>query len=146
MTKVLIDESFLTYQRELVGDISEAIKENSIEGVNIYPPEEPVLFQPTFVLPPQIKLLDLELFDGNMGGLIQIYSRGLELFNVHVIIRDEYGNLIEKGDADEAIDCPGLWGYVTTVSIPSRTALNIYVAAIDCVDGVGAASVGLGIL
>lgn len=45
--------------------------------------------------------------------------------NVHVVIRDQQGNIIESGDAFHELNSPDIWNYLTTVSvIVSAAATN----------------------
>jgi hypothetical protein len=147
MTKVYVTQSILDYQREMANLVRQTIRERFIAGVKAARRGEPLFFQVDLLPPPLIEKFDLELYEGNDHGLIQIYtSDDFGITNVHVVLTDAQGNLIEAGDAEESSEGSGYWGYITTVSVPAGTSVTVYAAAIDELWGLGALSTSLTIL
>jgi hypothetical protein len=134
MTKVLFDGFILNYQRQMAEIVGEIIKEKFIGG-------ESSLAQVDLLPPPKIERLDLFFYEGLADNLIWIYtSDDFGIVKLHLIFKDETGNLIERGDAIPWPDEPNRWAYVTTGSVPHGTAVTVYAAATDGFGGMGARS------
>jgi hypothetical protein len=147
MTKVYVTQSILDYRQEMADLVRQTIKEKFIAGVKAARRGAPLFFQTDLLPPPFIEKFDLELYEGNDNDLIQIYtSDDFGITNVHVILTDAQGNLIEAGDAEESSEGSGYWGYITIVSVPAGTSVTVYAAAIDGLWGLGALSTSLTIL
>jgi hypothetical protein len=147
MTKVYVTQSILDYRQEMADLVRQTIKEKFIAGVKAPRRGEPLFFQADLLPPPLIERFDLELYEGNDNDLIQIYTcDDFGTANVHVIVTDDQGNLIEAGDAEESSEGSGYWGHITTVSVPAGTPVTVYAAALDSLWGLGALSTSLTIL
>lgn len=142
MTKVILSESVLKYRREMAEALSQTIKESFIEGVKTFRGEEPPLAHPDLLPPPQIEVIELSCYQGKPGDLIFLAtSDDFGLWNLHVVIRDEAGNVLESGDAAPFEDSPDCWDYMATVPVPAGTRVTVSAAATDQFWNVGAACV-----
>ena len=79
---------------------------------------------------PVIHEVDVFGYNGNIGDTISILaSDDFEVVNVHVMIADTQGNMIENGNAVETAPGSGQWIYTATVSNESN--VNVQVVAVD---------------
>jgi hypothetical protein len=138
MTKVFLSPLLLSYRQEIADLASWCIKRKHIAGVQSWDRGEPVLAQADLLPPPQIEHIDLMIYEGQVDDLIMfLISEDFGLHNVHVIIKDDKGNVIESGDAFTCVDSPDIWNYFTTTSVPSGACVTVHVIATDRVWGVG---------
>jgi hypothetical protein len=151
MTKVLLNEPLLDYQRsmrEWVDDLRNQ-KTGSL-AKHPLPDEEwldPIVrtdllalssYGAGLLLTPHIEPLFAYGFRGQADELIQIHTYDeFGVAAVHVSIRDAQGNVIESGYALENEYFTGHWCYITSVDIPSHTCITISVRAFDRLGGVG---------
>jgi len=145
MTKVILTESLLNYRREMADLVRQTVKESFIEGVKSLSlgSEESFPSQADLLLPPRIEVIELSLYHGHIGDPIFFAtSDDFGIWNVHVVIKDVKGNLIESGDASQFEDCADYWDYLATVSIPAGTCVRVYVSATDGLWCVGLSSAG----
>jgi hypothetical protein len=141
MTKVILSESVLCYRREMAEIVSETIKASFIEGVRPFRSSGPTLAQPDLLPSPKIEVIEPTCYKGKIGDFIFLAtSADYGIGNLHVVIRDDKGNVIEGGNAAPFADCPDCWDYVTAVSVPSGTRVTISAAATDHLWGIGAAT------
>jgi len=120
--------------------VSDTIKASFIEGVKTFVTEERFLTTtPELLPPPKIEVIELTSYQGNIGDLIFLAtSTDFGIWNLHVVIRDDKGNIIESGDAFPFGDAPDCWDYVATATVPSGTSVIVYATATDGFWGVGA--------
>ena len=139
MTKVILSQSVLKYRREMAEAVSQTIKASFIEGVKIFRLGDPPLAQPN-LLPPPIVEVALNFYEGKVDDPIffTIFA-DFDVWSVHVVIRDEQGNMIESGEATQFEDTPDCWDYRATVSLPSGTPVTVSAAATDQLLNIGAA-------
>ena len=129
MTKVILTESVLSYRREMAEAVSDTIKANFIDGVKTFVTEERFLTtSPELLPPPKIEVIDLTSYQGKIGDPIFI----------HLVIRDDKGNVIESGNAAPFDDAPDCWDYIATADVPSGTSVIVYATATDALWGMGA--------
>ena len=143
MTKVILTESLLNYRREMAELVRQTVKESFVEGVKSldFGSEESFLSQPDLLLPPRVEVIELSLYHGQIGDPIFFAtSDDFGTWNVHVVIKDDKGNLIESGDASQFEDRAEYWDYLATVAMPAGTSIRVYATAIDGLWGVGAFS------
>jgi|KBSSwiStaDraftv2_1062776.scaffolds.fasta_scaffold34043_3 hypothetical protein len=140
MTKVILSQAVLNYRREMAEAVSDTIKASFIDGVKPFVTEERFLTtSPELLPPPKIEVIELTNYQGNIGDLIFLAtSADFGIWNLHVVIRDDKGNVIESGDASPFEDAPDCWDYVATVAVPSGTSVTVYATATDRFWGVGA--------
>jgi hypothetical protein len=126
MTKVFLSPLLLSYRQEIADLARWCIKRKHIAGVDSWDREEPVLAQADLLPPPQIEYIDLMSYEGQVHDLIMFFiSEDFGLYNVHVIIKDERGHVIESGDAFTCMDNPDIWNYFTTTAVPSGTSVTV---------------------
>jgi hypothetical protein len=142
MTKVFLKESVLKYRREMAERVRETIKEKYIAGVRVWSNEEPPLAQVDLLCPPKIEMIDLMIYEGKVHDLILLVtSDDFGIWNLHVTIMDDKGNVIESGNAfQESDDGLGIWDYFTKVSVLSGTPVIAHATATDRLGGVGTLS------
>jgi hypothetical protein len=141
MTKVILSKSLLEYRREMAEIVRQSVKESFIGGVKAFHSGEPFLAHPDLLPPPKIEIIELTTYKGQIGDPIFLAtSDDFGIWNVHMVVRDDKGNLIESGDAASFEDGSGCWDYMATASVPSGTSVTIYAAATDSLGGVGALS------
>jgi len=140
MTKVILSQSVLNYRKEMAEAVSDTIKAGFINGVKNFITEERFLpTSPELLPPPRIEVIELTSYQGNIGDLIFLAtSTDFGIWNLHVVIRDDKGNVIESGNASPFEDAPDCWDYIATVDVPSGTSLTVYATATDVFWGVGA--------
>ena len=140
MTKVILSQAVLNYRREMAEAVSDTIKASFIDGVKPFVTEERFLTtSPELLPPPKIEVIELTNYQGNIGDLIFLAtSADFGIWNLHVVIRDNKGNVIESGDASPFEDAPDCWDYVVRVALPSGTSVTVYATATDRFWGVGA--------
>jgi hypothetical protein len=139
MTRVILSESVLSYRREMAEAVSDTIKASFIDGVKTFVTEERFLTSPEFLPSPKIEVIELTNYQGNIGDLIfLVASTDFGIWNLHVVIRDDQGNIIESGNAAPFEDAPDCWEYVVTTEVPSGTPVTVYATATDGFWGVGA--------
>jgi len=142
MTKVFLSASVLKYRKEMAEAVSQTIKESFIQGVKTYRGEESPLAHPDLLPPPKIEIIELSCYQGKPGDLILLAtSEDFGIWNVHIVIRDEAGNVVESGDAAPFEDAPDCWDYMTTTSVPAGTHVTVSAAATDQLLNVGVANV-----
>ena len=140
MTKVFLSESVLKYRREMAEAVSQTIKGSFIDGVKTYRGEEPPLAHLDLLPPPKIEIIELSCYQGKPDDLIFLAtSNDFGIWNVHIVVRDEAGNVIESGDAAPFEDAPDCWDYMVTVSVPAGTHVTVCAAATDQFWNVGTA-------
>ena len=146
-TKVRMSPSLLAYRQEmaqLVNDLRDnklriaAEVEMDLEPctgeVDIAAPEVAGLLTPLWIetLLPEFYLRD----DGEIEGIIHIVTS--DLFGIALLtvtIRDEAGNLLEKGDAMLDETSLGLWIYLPSVAPVVGTSVIVRAVAIDALGG-----------
>ena len=141
MTKVILSESLLDYRREMAEIVRQTVKENYIAGVKTFHSGERFPAQVDLLPPPKIEMIELTSYKGQVGDLILLAtSDDFGMMNLHVVIQDDQGNLIESGDAAQFEDCSDCWDYMATASLPSGTSVIVSAVATDCLWGVGSFS------
>ncbi len=140
MTKVILSQSVLNYRREMAEAVSDTIKASFIEGIKTFVTEERLLTTSPELLPsPKIEVIDLTNYKGHIGDPVFLAtSADFGIWNLHLVIRDDKGNIIESGNAAPFEDAPDCWEYVATTEVPSGTPVNVYATATDGFWGVGA--------
>ena len=139
MTKVKLSESVLNYRRGMAEAVSDTIKANFIDGVKTFVTEERVLTFPELLPSPKIEVIELTNYQGNLGDPIFLAtSTDFGIWKLHVVIRDDKGNIIESGDAAPFEDAADCWEYIVTVAVPSCTSVTVYATATDGFWGVSA--------
>ena len=138
MTKIILSPLLLDY-REFIADLSsQSSKSRYVAGVDVWECSEPVLAQDHLLPPPQMEAMDLAIYDGHVHDLLLfLVSSVFGISNVHVVITDQHGDLVESGDAFVCMDEPDIWHYFTTASVPSGTSVTVQVIASDRVLGMG---------
>jgi hypothetical protein len=141
MTKVILSESVLNYRREMAEAVSDTIKASFIDGVKTFVTEERLLTSPELLPSPKIEVIELTNYQGDLGDPIFLAtSTDFGIWKLHVVIRDDKGNVIESGDAAPFEDAPDCWEYVATTDVPSGTFVVVYATATDGLWGMGALS------
>lgn len=144
MTKVLINNFFLAYQRGMEEFIRKIVKEKYIAGVKSGGHGEPSWITPDLLPPPKIESLDLDFYEGRVDDFISIYtSDDFGIVNIFITIQDENGNLIESGNAFDWPEQPNRWAYLTSVPVPDGTPVTVQVAVIDGLGGMSGTSENL---
>jgi len=140
MTKVILSQSVLNYRKEMAEAVSDTIKASFIDGVKTFVTEEHLLRTSPEMLPsPRVEVIDLTNYEGHVGDLIFLAaSTDFGIWNLHLIIRDDKGTIIESGNAAPFEDAPDCWEYVVMTEVPSGTPVTVYATATDGFWGVGA--------
>jgi hypothetical protein len=128
--------------RQAIADLArQCIQSRHIAGVKTYTGKDPSLAQVDLLPPPRIEMIHLMIYEGHVDDLIMLATSddfGIE--NVHVVIMDDQGTIIESGDAEPWPVDPGLWNYMTIAAVPSGTSVIVSAAATDRLGGVGVRS------
>lgn len=141
MTKVILSKAVLDYRREMAEIVRQTVKENYIAGVRTFYSRERFPVQADLLPPPRIEMFELASYKGQVDDLILLAtSDEFGMMNLHIVIQDDQGNLIESGDAVQFDDSPDCWDYMATGSVPSGTSVIISAFATDCLWGVGSLS------
>jgi len=141
MTKVILSKALYDYRREMAEIVRQTVKEGYIAGVKTYYSRERFPAQVDLLPPPKIDMIELTSYKGQVNDLILLAtSDDFGMSNLHVVIQDDQGNLIESGDASQFDDCSDCWDYMTTASVPSGTCVIVSAVATDCLWGVGSLS------
>jgi hypothetical protein len=141
MTKVILSPSLRDYRREIAEIVRQTVKENYIAGVKTFYSRERFPAQVDLLPPPKIEMIEVTTYKGQVDDLILFAtSDDFGMANLHVVIQDDQGNLIESGDAAQFDDSPDCWDYMATASVPSGTSVIISAVATDCLWGVGSLS------
>ena len=121
--------------------VRQTVKENYIAGVKTFYSRERFPVQVDFLPPPKIEMIEATTYKGQVDDMILFAtSDDFGMTNLHVVIQDDQGNLIESGDASQFNDCSDCWDYMTTASVPSGTSVIVSAVATDCLWGVGSLS------
>ena len=143
MTKVFIDAFGIAYRKQIAETVCEIIMGRHIAGVTARGCPEPPLSQVNLMPPPMIEIIDLTIYEGNVNDLILLAASDLfGIWNVHLTISDDQGNIVESGDAVEEPVGSGIWKYFANIAIPSSTSVIVHAAATDSLGGVGTLRTG----
>jgi hypothetical protein len=141
MTKVLITEYFLAYQRGMDEFVRQIVKEKYIAGVKSGGHAEPSWIPADLLPSPKVESLDLDFYEGRVDDIISIYtSDDFGIINLYLILKDENGNLIESGNAIDWPEEPNRWAYITRVTVPAGTSVTVHAAVIDGFGGMSTRS------
>jgi hypothetical protein len=141
VTKVLISADLLDYRQAMKDGLCQVIRYNYVEGVRR--PErvegmEAPRFLEDLLPPPCIALLFLDEYDGQDPEqdyiAAEVYS-DFGLVSMEITIRDEHGNLIERGGMYPFPGNSDLWDYPPKSRVPLGTTVIIQVTALDCLGG-----------
>jgi hypothetical protein len=146
-TKVRVPPSLFDYWQEMAQDVNDlrneklriaARTETNLEPFTgemyISAPEVAGLLTPPWIetLLPDFYLLD----DGEIEGIIHIVTSDLfGIASMAVTIRDEAGNLLERGDAMLDENWPGLWTYLPSLAPVVGTSVVVRAVAGDALGG-----------
>jgi hypothetical protein len=118
--------------------VRQLIRENFIAGVKTFTSPDPLLSGPDLLPPPRIEVIELNFYQGQVDDEIMLWvSSDFGLADVGVVILDERGNVIERGEANPFPESDECWSSVAEVPLPSGTFVTVQAAAIDCLGGVG---------
>ena len=138
MTKVYFASSVLDYRQDMAETVRQVIQEKFIAGVKTFTSRDPLLSGPDLLPPPRIEVIELNFYQGQVDDEIMLWiSSDFGLARVGVVIMDEQGNVIERGEAEPFSESAEYWSYVAEVPVPSGTFVIVQAAAIDCLGGVG---------
>ena len=140
MTKLQMNRDLRDYQEEMKETLRQVIQQNFIGGIQEAGRGE-LPFALENLLPcPIILAIFLESYEGqgdNFIGIVALHD--FDIYAMEVSIRDDQGNLIERGEASRYPEDPELWEYLLTARIPAGTSVDVKVVATDCMGGVGVA-------
>ena len=128
----------LQYQWEMKETLRRGIQENYVGGVREAERAKPVLVQENLLPPPCIMYIFLEGYEGqgdDFIGIVAFHDFGIA--SMRILILDEWGGVIESGEASPYPDDPELWEYLPTARVPLGTPVTVHVTATDCIDGIG---------
>jgi hypothetical protein len=95
---------------------------------------------------PSIKDVDLSAYHGQTGDTIKlITSDDFGVVNVHVVITNALGTILESGNAVEAPAGTGHWSYTATAAVAAGTTVTVKVTATDRPGGVATTTTTQGI-
>jgi hypothetical protein len=92
--------------------------------------------------PPRIESLWPELYlrNGETHGLIQINTSDVfGIACIYVTLRDQAGNLLERGYAMRVQTCETHWGYIPDVALRAGTTVVVRAVAMDSLGGLSIA-------
>jgi hypothetical protein len=132
MTKVRMNTDLLAYQHKMKESLHLVVQQNSIAGIGQAEWAEPVLAQKDLLPPPCILAISLEGYKGEGDDLIGIWvDHDFGIASLHVTIRDQQGNRIEKGNAYPFSESAELWWFFPVVCVPGGITVHVEVIARD---------------
>ena len=138
MTKVYFASSVLDYRRDMAETVRQLIRENFIAGVKRFMGDDPRISQPDLLPPPRVEAIELSFYQGRVDDEVMLWvSSDLGLAHVGVVIMDEQGNVIERGEALPFPESDECWSYAACVALPAGTTVTVHAAAVDCLGAVG---------